>query len=70
MLCNLLAQLLIKIKKNGDYGKQYRQNSLEKHKIFLPIYKNGNPDWEYMENFIKQIEKENNSLLKMIRKVK
>ena len=38
--------------------------------VSLPVNKKGMPDFELMENFIKQIEKENNSLLKMIRKVK
>lgn len=59
-------------KEKWGYGKQYRQNSLEKHKIFLPIYKNGNPDCEYMENTIKATEQEIIDIikLKMIRKVK
>lgn len=32
-----------------------RAPNLEKQKIKLPADKNGNPDWEYMENYIKKL---------------
>ena len=31
---------------------------LNKQKIMLPIDKNGNPNWQFMEDFIKNIEKD------------
>ena len=37
------------------YGRQYRQKTLQKHKIKLPIDSDGNPDWEFMENYIKSL---------------
>lgn len=56
----------------GDFSfsKMCSQGRLQNETILLPVNKKGMPDFELMENFIKQIEKENNSLLKMIRKVK
>lgn len=37
------------------YGRQYRQKTLIKHKIKLPITIKGEPDWEFMENYIKSL---------------
>ncbi|MBR1375135.1 MAG: hypothetical protein IJ566_03535 [Cardiobacteriaceae bacterium] len=50
-------------KEKWGYEKQYRQNSLEKHKILLPVDKFGNPNFEIMENFIKEIEKNHTAKL-------
>jgi len=37
--------------------EQYRvRKRLKKENIFLPINKNGNPDYKFMENFIKKLE--------------
>ena len=37
------------------YGRQYRQKTLFKHKIKLPVDSNGNPDWQFMEDYIKSL---------------
>ncbi len=37
------------------YGRQYREKTLFKHKIKLPVDSNGNPDWQFMENYIKSL---------------
>lgn len=37
------------------YGRQYRQKSFIKHKIKLPVDANGNPDWQFMEDYIKSL---------------
>lgn len=37
------------------YGRQYRQKTLIKHKIKLPIDSYGNPDWQFMEDYIKSL---------------
>lgn len=39
-----------------SYGRQYRQADYYEHMIKLPRSKNGNPDWDYMENFIKHLK--------------
>lgn len=37
------------------YGRQYRIKTLKKHKIKLPADSNGNPDWQFMEDYIKSL---------------
>lgn len=37
------------------YGRQYRQKDFFLHQIKLPVDKKGNPDWDYMENYIKSL---------------
>lgn len=37
------------------YGRQYRQKTLLKHRIKLPTDSNGNPDWRFMEQYIKDL---------------
>ncbi|WP_199748765.1 restriction endonuclease subunit S [Brachyspira aalborgi] len=54
----------------NDFIVKYFERDFKNTMVSLPVNKKGMPDFELMENFIKQIEKENNSLLKMIRKVK
>lgn len=39
-----------------NYGKQYRLKTFERHKIMLPITEDGNPDYEYMKNYIKDAQ--------------
>ena len=38
------------------YGYQLSTSVLEQQKMMLPTTSDGNPDWQFMENFIKQIE--------------
>lgn len=37
------------------YGRKWRPERMMKSKIFLPSNKNGDPDWEYMERYIKSL---------------
>lgn len=37
------------------YGRQLRIKRLELEKIKLPIDKNGNPDWQFMEDYVKSL---------------
>lgn len=39
-----------------SHGYSLNNNRMKAQKIVLPIDKNGNPNWTYMENFIKNIE--------------
>lgn len=39
-----------------EYARKWRPMRMVKSKILLPVNKKGNPDYEYMENYIKQIE--------------
>lgn len=38
------------------YGRQYRKKDYQKHVIKLPVDENGNPDWNYMDGFISDIQ--------------
>ncbi|MCL2742237.1 MAG: N-6 DNA methylase [Planctomycetaceae bacterium] len=37
------------------YGRQYRQKDFREHVVRLPVDKNGNPDWQFMENYVKSL---------------
>ena len=43
----------------ASYGVQLNGDRLKNLKLLLPTDKNGNPNWQYMSNFIKKLEKEN-----------
>jgi len=50
-----ISTIINKEKYRYQYGKQYRQKDFYKHKINLPVTVNQTPDFQYMENFIKQL---------------
>ncbi len=39
-----------------QYGYKFNAKRMKKQQIMLPVNKKGNPDYEYMENYIKQLE--------------
>lgn len=55
-----IAKFLISVIKNSivflSYGNQLSSTDLPKVKILLPISSEGKPDWQFMENFMRQIE--------------
>ena len=50
-----LKPILNCLKNKFSYGKGVRTENYNNLKIKLPTDKNGNPDWEYMENYIKSL---------------
>ena len=50
-----ITTLLKKLKIKYAYGRQVRLKRLEEEHIYLPITDSGQPDWEYMENYIKSL---------------
>ena len=56
------AKFLISAIKNSitllSYGNQLSSTDLPKMKILLPINSDGLPDWQFMEDFMKQIERD------------
>ena len=54
---HFICAVINKSKDKFGYGRQYRQNTLKKHIVHLPIDKLGKPNFTLMENFIKDIEK-------------
>ncbi len=47
--------ILKKLRYKYAYGRQFRLSRLVSEKIKLPTDQNGNPDWEFMENYIKTL---------------
>ena len=41
-----------------SYGKQFRQKFADKLIILLPVSENGEPDFDFMENYIHELEQE------------
>lgn len=50
-----IASQLKKLKVKYSYGNQVRPNRLSRDKILLPIGEKGEPNWVFMENYIKQM---------------
>ena len=53
---HFISAIIHKSKDKFGYGQQYRQNTLEKHVIYLPLDEFSNPNFTLMENFIKEIK--------------
>ena len=52
--------------KGFDYGNKFRRDIAEKLVVLLPIDEYRNPNWDYMKNYIKQVEfKVKESLLEL-----
>ena len=60
---HFISAAINKSKDKFGYGRQYRQNTLEKHIVYLPIDKFDKPNFTLMENFIKDIEKKHTQKL-------
>lgn len=50
-----INRIIEKDKYRYQYGRQYRQKNLKTHVVNLPIALNKQPDWEYMDGFIKSL---------------
>lgn len=50
-----IVSVLSKLKYKYAYGRQVRLLRLPYEKICLPVDKNGNPDWKFMEDYIKNL---------------
>ncbi|MFA7708409.1 MAG: restriction endonuclease subunit S [Candidatus Pacearchaeota archaeon] len=50
-----LTALLNKEQYRYNYGRKASQTRLEKQKIKLPVDSNGEPDWQFMEDYIKSL---------------
>lgn len=54
-VCIFIATLMQKIKIRYQYGRQVRLKRLRTEQIALPVDKKGNPDWRFMEDYIKSL---------------
>ena len=53
-----LANQIQKIKEKYSFNREINDKRIKREKIILPINNQGNPDWQFMENYIKQLEQE------------
>ena len=53
-----VASILCRFKEKYTFGYGRTENRLRKDKVFLPIDSKGQPNWEFMEDYMRQIEKE------------
>ncbi|WP_323843482.1 restriction endonuclease subunit S [Moraxella sp. Pampa] len=51
-----LKTIILQQKEKYQYGYKFNTQRMGKQTIMLPIDKNGEPNWEYMENIMKKIE--------------
>lgn len=51
------------------YVDQFRQDNADSLTVFLPADLDGTPDWQYMENYIQQIEQNQRNNLQIINKL-
>ncbi len=54
-ICLFLATILKNLQYKYDFGRQVRLQRLDLDEIKLPIDKHGNPDWIFMEEYIKSL---------------
>ena len=53
-----ISRQITQQKEKYGYGYKMGTGRLEKQKILLPVTKEGQPDYSYMENYVKQLEKQ------------
>ena len=50
-----LCTLIYKEKYRFNYGRKWDKEMMNKSQIKLPVTKDGHPDWQYMEDYIKSL---------------
>lgn len=46
-----------------DYIDKWKKEAMEADKIYLPVDKNGDPDWDYMEEYMKMVQRKTENVL-------
>lgn len=62
-----IATIIHRVCNKYGYNDMGNQDSLKKEVIKLPMDKSGNPDWDYMEQYIKQLLKKGKSKLQYLK---
>ena len=50
--------LILQQKNKYAYGYKFNEQRMQKQMIMLPVDENGNPDYDFMEQFIREIEQQ------------
>ncbi|TID28662.1 restriction endonuclease [Avibacterium paragallinarum] len=52
-----LASIIKKLEEKYSFNREINDKRIQREKILLPINDNAEPDWQFMEDFIRQLEK-------------
>ena len=63
-LAKFLIQMLEQSGKSFEYAKKWRPKRMRKSRLLLPVDKKGNPNWHFMEGYIKERENKKRQDLK------
>lgn len=63
-LARFLIPMLEQSGKSFEYAKKWRPKRMRKSSLLLPVDKQGNPNWHFMEGYIKEREKKKRQDLK------
>lgn len=63
-LAKFLIQMLEQSGKSFEYAKKWRPKRMRKSSLLLPVDKQGNPNWHFMEGYIKERENKKRQDLK------
>lgn len=52
-----IVPLIKGVSSRYDYIDKWKKEAMEADKIYLPVDKNGDPDWDYMEEYMKMVQR-------------
>ncbi len=58
-----IVPLIKGVSSRYDYIDKWKKEAMEADKIYLPIDKNGDPDWDYMEEYMKMVQGKTENVL-------
>ncbi|MCY6384583.1 restriction endonuclease subunit S, partial [Actinobacillus pleuropneumoniae] len=53
-----LSTLLKRLEEKYSFNREINDKRIQREKILLPVHSDGKPDWQFMEDFMRQIEKD------------
>lgn len=53
-----LSTLLKRLEEKYSFNREINDKRIQREKIVLPVHSDGKPDWQFMEDFMRQIEKD------------
>lgn len=58
-----IVPLIKGVSSRYDYIDKWKKEAMEADKIYLPVDKNGQPDWAYMEEYMRKVERKTEGML-------
>lgn len=53
-----LSGIIKRLEEKYSFNREINDKRIQREKILLPVNEEGLPDWQFMENFMKQIEQD------------